>query len=266
MITTTKNWQYIRVQYVSLLFIMVFCGTHTGHTQQSSGGSMAGQRPDSVYIDFNKDIAQQLLPFEEIYQLAIANSPSIKYEKEISTAQSAVYKLSKMQILQSGAGLASYSTGNQAILSTGPGAPTDAIGQIANGYRLGANFQVSLYDIFGRKQQLKQSKANYQASQYRREVIELQLRRELIDLYQDLITTQQLLRIRFQDEKLALSSMQLAEIEFQQRKIDLTAVSTINNLYYSSKSATEQVRGTFLKFLYNLEAMVGMPIYSLKRK
>lgn len=221
---------------------------------------------DSVFIDFNREITTQLVPFEELLALALVHSPLLKYEVAISDAQKASYKLTKMQLLRSVNGLATYSTGNQAIISTVSGSPVDAIGQIANGYRIGANFQISLYDLVSRKQQNKQAYANQEAAMQRQEVIGLQVKREMIDLYQDLITSQRLLKLHIQDEQVAVAAFQIAEMEFKQRKIDANIFTGISKNYYGIKAAIEEARGTFLKYLFNLEAVVGVPLQSLKRK
>lgn len=221
---------------------------------------------DSLYIDFKKDIAVQLLPFNDLFEQALAHSPLLNFEKEVANAQQASYKLSKLQILQSVTAGGSYSAGNQAIISTGAGTTGDAIGQIANGYRFGLNLQLSLYDIVGRKHVLSQAKANYLSTLSRKEILEVQLKRELIDLFQDLVTAQKILQLRLKDQQMATVSYQLAEVEFKQRKMDVNDYSSAGKSYYGVLSSVEEARGSFLKYLYNLEALVGVPIQSLKRK
>ncbi|WP_041340911.1 TolC family protein [Runella slithyformis] len=221
---------------------------------------------DSLYIDFKKDIAIQLLPFNDLFELALSHSPLLNFEKEVSNAQQAMYKLSKLQSLQWVTAGGSYSTGNQAIISTGAGTTGDAIGQIANGYRFGLNLQLSLYDVVGRKHLLTQAKANYLASLSRKEILEVQLKRELIDLYQDLVTAQKVLQLRLKDQQTATVAYQVAEVEFKQRKMNVNDYSGAGKNYYGVLSSVEEARGSFLKFLYNLEALVGVPIQSLKRK
>jgi outer membrane protein TolC len=247
------------------------CGPANGqnaanrNVPMNTRGASLGTK-DSLYINFSKDITTQLLPFNDLYELTLKHSPLLKYEKQVADAQKATYQLSKMQILQSLSGGGSYSSGNQAIISTGTGSSGDAIGQIANGYRLGVNFQISLYDIVGRKQQMKLATANYLSVQNRQEIVELQIKRELIDLYQDLITAQQLLRLRLQDEVTATTAYQIAEVEFKQRKINAETFTGLNKNFLEMKSSIEEARGAFLKNLYNLEAVVGVPLKSLTRK
>ncbi|WP_158549985.1 TolC family protein [Runella aurantiaca] len=221
---------------------------------------------DSLYVDFNNDIAMQLLPFNDLFELALSHSPLLNFEKEVANAQEASYKLSKLQILQSVTAGGSYSAGNQAIISTGSGSTGDAIGQIANGYRVGLNLQLSLYEIIGRKHMLSQAKATYQSTLTRKEILEVQLKRELIDLFQDLVTAQKVLQLRLKDQQMATVAYQIAEVEFKQRKLDVNAFSNASKSYFGVLSSIEEARGSFLKYLYNLEALVGVPIQRLKRK
>ncbi|WP_229311129.1 TolC family protein [Larkinella soli] len=220
---------------------------------------------DSVYFDFNRDISVQLLPFEELYQLAVKNSPQVKFEKEMTVGYNASYKLSRMQVLQNGVAFVNYSTGNQAIISTGAGSG-DVLGQISNGYRTGVQLSISLHDIFGRPQQIRLARANQQAALYRREAFELQLKRELIGLYQDLLTAQRVLHVRLEDEQASLAAFRIAEVEIQKGKVTPEAHAYNMNRYAQTKSTAEQAKGEFLKNLYNLEAVVGVPIQQLKRK
>ena len=219
---------------------------------------------DTIYFDFNKDISAQLLPFDELYKLAITNSPTVKYENQVSISQESVYQLSKIQILHSVSGFINYSTGNQAIIPTKVSSG-DVIGQISNGYRTGVSLQISLQDLLGRKHQIQQAQSNYQAAIIRKEVVELQVKRELITVYQDLMTAQRVLKIRLQDEQNALTALRVAEIELQQRKMEPNELANISNRYTTVKSSTEQVKGELLKNFYQLEALVGVPIQRLKR-
>lgn len=228
----------------------------------------SGLANDTVYLDIDQDIAVQLIPFDELLKIAVAYSPLIKYQSEISNSLNSTYQNSKVQILQNVGGFASYSSGDQSIISSG--SVTDPnnnlnIGQIANGYRVGVDLRVSLYDLFGRKHQIKQAYSNYQASILQKETIVFQLKRELITIYQDMITAQQLLKIRLIDEQASLTAFRIAEAESQKGKITAEEVANATNRYVQTKSISEQVKGDFLKNVHQFEAFMGVPIQRLKR-
>jgi outer membrane protein TolC len=215
-------------------------------------------------FDFNKDIATQLIPFDEIYSLALAYAPSVKFEGAVATSQQAAYQLAKLQVLQNLTGYVNVSTGNQAILSTGTNV-NDQLGQISNGYRAGVNLTISIHDLMGRPQQIRLAKANYEATQERRRTAELLLKRDLFNLYQDLILAQRVLQIRLRDDQASLAAFRIAEVELQKGKITPETHAFNSNRYAETRTTVEQAKTQFIKSLYALELYVGVPIRQLKR-
>lgn len=240
----------------------------TGSRRLVSFGASAGLTDDTLYLDINQDIAVQLIPFDELVKTAIKNSPLVKYQHEVSNSLKSGYEISRVQILQNVNGYANYSGGDQTILATGDprqsgnGVP---IGQIANGYRVGVDLRVSLFDLFGRKHQIRQAQSNYRASVLQRETIEQQLKRELITIYQDMITAQQVLKIRLTDEQASLAAYRIAEVELQKGRINADVMANATSRYVETKSASEQVKGDFLKNVRYFETLMGVPIQRLKR-
>lgn len=223
-----------------------------------------GLQNEGLQLDLSKDVSAQLLSFDDLYDMASQYSPLIRTQNEVATSLDAVYHSSKLEILNRVSGFANYSTGNQAIISSD--AAVKSIGQIANGYRVGVNVQLSLYDLLGRPHQIKQARANYQVALLQKETIKFQIKRELISIYQDLITSQQVLKIRMQEEQSSLITFQVAEAEGQQGGKRPEEVSEAGSRYAQSKAAAEEARGAFIKNAYFLEALVGVPIQQLKRK
>lgn len=253
---------------VGLIISTLSFGQTNGSRRLMMFGQSAGLAGDTLFLDVNQDIAVQLMPFDDLVRVAVSHSPFIKYQNEVTNSLSAGYAVARTQILQNAAGYANYSTGNQAILSTDtrPGGLNNSnIGQIANGYRVGVDVRVSLYDLFGRKHQIRQAQANYQAALVQKEIIELQLRRDLITIYQDMITAQQVLKVRLLDEQASLTALRIAEAEVQKGKLTADLLANATNRYAQTKSITEQVKGDFLKNVHQFEALVGQPIQRLKR-
>ena len=262
-----------------LFFSSVSVAQTPGARRLVSFGASSGLADDTLYLDIDQDIAVQLLPFDDLVKVAIQHSPLIKYQNEVSNLLHSSYDVTRLQILQNVSGFANYSKGNQSILASGGGTvvtpvtpggtpttrPTDNIGQIANGYRVGVDLRVSLFDLFGRKHQIRQAYSNYRASLLQKETIEMQLKRELITVYQDMITAQQVLKLRLIDEQSSLAAYRIAEVELQKGRINADALASATNRYVQTKTTTEQVKGDFLKNVHYFETMVGLPIQRLKR-
>lgn len=230
-------------------------------------GRSAGLPGDTLYLDVNQDIAVQLLPFDQLLKVAIAYSPLVKYQNEVVNGLGAAVDVTRTQIYQNLSGNANYSTGDQTILATGSASdPTrNSLGQIANGYRVGVDFRISLYDLFGRKHVVQQAKSNRRAAELQRDVLELQLKQQLINIYQDMITAQQMLKIRLIDEQASLTAYRLAELDLQKGRITAIAMASITTQYVQTRAISEQVKGDFLKNVHYFEALMGVPIQRLKR-
>ena len=259
----------LRISLLSLfgLCLSFVCSAQTvGARRLVSFGASAGLTDDTLYLDIDQDIAVQLLPFDELIKVAILHSPLIKYQNEVSNSLNSAYAISKTQILQNMNSYVNYSAGNQSILSSGgPGRPGETLGQIANGYRVGVDVRVSLFDLFGRRHLIRQAHSNYRASIVQKETIVMQLKRELITIYQDMITAQQVLKLRLMDEQASLAAYRIAEVEMQKGRINADVLAGATSRYIETKSISEQVKGDFLKNVRYFETLMGVPIQRLKR-
>ncbi|MBN8821436.1 MAG: TolC family protein [Spirosoma sp.] len=258
---------------VSLFFLIGLLSVTTCFAQNRnvrgmvSFGASSGLADDTLYLDINQDVAGQLLPFEDLVKIAVSHSPLIKYQNEVANSLSEAHEVAKLQILQNVSGFANYSGGNQLLVSSGdsklPGQGT--IGQITNGYRVGVDLRLPLYELFGRKHQVRQAYSNYRAAVVQKETIELQLKRDLIGVYQDMITSQQLLKILLIDEQASLTALRVGEADIQKGRITADVMAATTSRYVQAKTASEQAKGNFIKNVRYFEALMGMPIQRLKR-
>lgn len=245
-----------------------------------SFGSAAGLADDTLYLDINQDIAVQLLPFDDLMKIAVSHSPLIRYQNEVANSLSAAERVARVQILQNVAGFGNYSVGNQSLTGPGLGAQGQVPGQtpgqvpgqnsgtslqLSNGYRVGVDVRLPLFELFGRKHLIRQANANYKAAVIQKETIELQIKRELITIYQDMITAQQLLKILLIDEQASLTALRVGESAIQKAQITADALSMTTSRYVQAKAASEGAKGSFLKNVRYFETLVGLPIQRLKR-
>lgn len=252
--------------FVGLLTATLSFGQSRGGRGLVSFGPSAGLANDTLYLDVNQDIAVQLLPFDDLLKMAVAYSPVIKYQNEVASSLKAAQDVTRSQILQNVSGFANYSGGNQTLIASGVSvADRNPVGQLANGYRVGVDLRVSLFDLFGRKHLIKQADANHRAALVQRDILELQLKQQLIGIYQDMITAQQMLKVRLLDEQASLAALRVAEAELQKGKITTATLASATTAYVQAKATTEQVKGDFLKNVHFFEALMGVPIQRLKR-
>lgn len=219
---------------------------------------------DTAYFDLNRDITEQLIPFEEIYQIALQYSPMMKVQGAMANSKLEAYRYSKVTVLDNIYPYVNYAQGNQTLVATGSN-PTDGI-QLSNGTRWGVNVQVPLSALFGRHNLIQQAKAEYQVTQQQKAVIALALKRELIRIYQDLLVAQRVMNARVRDEQVGLTTYRVTEVELQQGKAQPSQLSQISNIYTQAKSYAERARGDFMINYYDLEALIGTPLRTLMVK
>jgi outer membrane protein TolC len=261
------RWIGIGLLLGGLLLTTESYGQFTGVRRTVLSGKPPVIPLDTFQLDLSKDIAGQLMSFNDMYNLAVSLSPLIKFQNEQGVVLDATYQLSKLEILNRANASANYSTGNQVLISNDATLPNGGtLGQISNGYRVGVGVQFSLFDIFGRPQQIRQARANYQAGLMQKEITKLELKRELITVYQDLITAQQVMKIQLQEEQSALTTYQVAELESKQGTLKAEQLAEIYSRYAQAKAVAEQSKGNFLKNAYFLETLVGVPLNQMKLK
>lgn len=257
---------------IALLFVALLIKSQQGISQPlQQSGVKAGlpatttilETPaDTFLLDFDKDIVDQIMPFDSLYQLALKNSPVLKLERANGEAEKANYSLSKIVLFKNVYPFINYANGNQSLASTGM--LVSDLSQIINGYRYGVNVQIPLDELIGRKNKMRQAAAMYRAVVAKREVEELNLKRELIKVYQDMLTAQRILKVRYRDEQTSGMAFQVAEVELKQGKIEPRELAQISNFYAQAKSATEYQSGEFLKHFYDLQTLIGVPIQYLQ--
>lgn len=244
-----------------------------------SFGASSGLANDTLFLDPNQDIAVQLMPFDDMVKIATAYSPSLRYQDAVANSLDEARSITRSQILQNISGFANYSGGNQSLNitnfqtgtiapggTTSPNIQPDARNnQLLNGYRVGVDVRVSLFDVFGRKHLIRQADANHKAALVQKDIIALQLRQQLIIIYQDMITSQQILKARLLDEQATLAAMRIAESEIQKGKITARELAGNTTAYVQARSVVEESKGAFLRNVHLFESLMGVSIQQLKR-
>ncbi len=219
---------------------------------------------DTAQFDLTKDLAEQLLPFDSLYQAALRFSPTLKYQSAYVDGKLEAYRYTKVIVLEGIYPFVNYGQGNQSLTATGT-TPTEGL-QLSNGYRWGINVQIPLSQLLGRRARTHEAKADYRAALAMKDAAALTLKRELITIYQNLLTAQRVLKVRLRDEQVAMAAYRVAEVEVQQGKSEPLQLAQASSIYSITKSYAERERGDLLIHLYNLEALVGLPIQTLKIK
>lgn len=218
---------------------------------------------DTLYLDLNRDLGEQLLPFEELYQLALKVSPTLKEETAQAEGKAYAVSLAKIDVLQTLSLTANYAMGNQALVSNGTTSFETL--QLSNGYRGGVSLTLPIYALVGRKARVRQAEAGYRSNLARTETVKLALRRDLYKLYQDILTAQRVLNILILEEQNFLVRQRKSELEWQNGRATFEEYAGVNTLYTDVRVKVENARGSFLSLLFDLTVLTGRDIAQLKR-
>ena len=220
------------------------------------------QVSDTVHFDISRELASQLLSFDEIYQIALQHSPAVRLENAVIDTKASIINYTKVAVLQNLSPFVNYSRGNQLLV--GSGSSSFDFAQVSNGYRMGINLQLPMSDVVGRRYKLQQGRAELQGALAQRDLAKLALKRELNRVYQTLITAQRMLRIRLRDEQAALMMYRVAEVNMQQGKLDPADYARSSNQYSLAQITTEKERGEFMAAFRDLEILVGVRMIQLQ--
>ncbi|GAB2528210.1 hypothetical protein GCM10027085_18140 [Spirosoma aerophilum] len=214
-----------------------------------------------------KDLADQILSIDELYQLALQNSPLMREMNAQIDIQVETNRLSKLGLL-SGIGVSGgYSKSNQSLLASGgSGASiTNSEGiSVSNGYRLGFQVGISLVNVLGYRSTIRQGQASYRSAIAKQDGIKLGLRREISHLYQTLLTNQKIVNAYIGEEQKALIVFQTAEIDWHNGRSDMGEYAGASSRYTDTHIKTETARGSLIGTLYDLSALIGVDMIRLK--
>ncbi len=218
---------------------------------------------DSLRLDLDRDLADQLLPFEELYQIAVRNSPNLKEELTLAETKVENAQLARLGVLHGISLTGNVTRGNQALVSNGT--TTFDYLQISNGYRVGVQVMLPLETLLSRRPRIRQAEADYRTALARADVVKFGLKRELNKVYYELLTSQRLLNLYLQDEQAALVAFRSVELDWQKGRATVQEYSAASRVYTDVRIKVEGARGGFFSLLRELTILVGADISELKR-
>ena len=223
-----------------------------------------GQSPlpaDTVFLNVEKDLASQLLPFESLYELALSHSPAIKQENAVIESKIENIEYVKWTFLR-GIGVASSVTrGNQALITN----DNSPLLSLSNGYRVGLVANLSLGELINRRPVIRQAKSDHKAAIAKRDMVIQELRRDLYRLYQATLLSQRTLHFYVEEEQVALVAFQTAEIGWKENRLTAASYSAAARLYTESRTKVEQERVAVSTNLFDLITLIGVPMGQLQR-
>lgn len=214
---------------------------------------------DSVVV--LQDLETQLLPLDEIVAIAVERSPYIKVEDASIKARKQEIHLARKDWQKDIQAFGNYATGDQKFgVSYGD---FNRQTNFLNGYRVGVNVSVPLFDITARHNRIKFSKAELEMAQSNRDRVIIELKRQIAAEYSNLIVAQKLLKIRSEGLQNSQLVYQMAEKQFKEGTISLEDYSSVSNTLFMAESNYEIARKDYNTVYKQFEYLIGVSIGSL---
>lgn len=133
-------------------------------------------------------------------------------------------------------------------------------------YTTGVSINYSLYDLFGRRNEINIKKLEQQKAEAGRKMGEREIRRAVINLYQEIILAKEQLELYQEAFQSANIHLKLAERQFENGEILVSEMSKVNETYASAAIAHRTATIKYKTAILMMEEIIGMRIIELMLK
>lgn len=213
---------------------------------------------EDLNLDFKRPFEEQLIPLDDIINAAIEYSPTLFYQDALIEKGKYQIELTKRLWQNNIFGFGNYSGGDQRIL-TGDVFNPDGVStsSITNGYRLGLQVNIPLFEFIGRSSRIKVHEEEQKATVFKKEEMELEIKQMVIQEYFRLVGAFENLKIRSEGQEAIKTHYLVAEQEFKDGIIPIGELSRVTDVMSQSRAYYEQAKFEFLERIYNLAAYTG---------
>lgn len=257
-----------------LLGILLFNPVQPGLFAQTAQDSLLVV-PDSLkrvvpYLsEFDEESLLEVTipPLELLYEAALRNSPNrLALQKNIEIRKSEL-KTANLEWLRYIGASANYGIANATNMSTAPDifAPQGQMYSTSqtNYYSMGASITLPLFTIVDWKNKVKMRKIAIEQAQDFVAQFEQNLKREILDLYNDALLSLALLKGQAQALELAGASMISMEQDFTIGKADTESLTSTKQNQMRLMDAFENTKSQLRASLMTLELLCGMKMYDI---
>jgi outer membrane protein TolC len=255
----TGNMKKTFTNYLIIL-LLVLTGFHASVKAQQK--TAATPRKGPVLIQVNEgELDLRIPPLDTLIAFAQRNSPNIKSQEALMRKNTFMIKSEKQQWTDALATDITAGFGDQSLLVQQPTGEITNFNNFNNGYRVGATLRISLYDLFGRKNEVGMAVSEFEESRHRKDMIAQELASDVTHIYYALIASQNILKIKSEAKQATSINRSMAEKEFNEANIPVAELSRIIEI--SSKAATEYevVKQEFYRNIKILENLVGIKLF-----
>jgi outer membrane protein TolC len=200
-------------------------------------------------------------PLDTLIAIALRTSPNLKMQESLMRKNSYLIKSEKTKWADAIATDITAGLGNQSLLVQQPTGEITNFTNFNNGYRVGATLRISLYDLFGRKNEVGMAVSEYEESRYRKDMLSREVVSEITSMYYTLITSKNIMQIKSEAKHATALNRSMAEKEFNEANIHVAELSRIIEI--SSKAATEYeiAKQELYKNIRIMENITGVKLF-----
>lgn len=210
------------------------------------------------------DLEDQLPPLEKLIEIALQNSPQMKYNDLVIDQSQKEVKLEKRAWHDHITVLGNYTQGDQVLLLGQPD-NNGGVSSGLNGYRVGVNILLPLSTITTRKTRIEISKLQVDQAKSQMLEVERLLRNQVILEYYQLISAYRVMKIKSGSRESAVLQGTMAEKYFSEGTISLEDYSNVDQAGANSEVDFELSKSEYLTKYKQFEQLIGVSLDNLKR-
>lgn len=223
----------------------------------------AQQKNDSI-IDPKMNIEEYLPPLDSLYIIGLRNNPQQRLEQ--AQANSYYWNMHYVKrIWTQGIGVFyNYSFGNLPFFS-GPLNNQLTNVTLLEGYRVGVDIRLSLFDYLGYKGRVGQAREAWEVAKHKKEVEAFNYKKDVADYYTNLVGVQRIFIARNEDLFMQQVACAVAEKEYKEGVIKMAEYARQKNVLAIAIAAQEDARRLYTNYYERLQVILGVKLNTLKR-
>ncbi|MDZ4666344.1 MAG: TolC family protein [bacterium] len=223
---------------------------------------------DTLFLDPRFDIEVLLPRLDSLYEIAKSVNPTLKQEAAAMRSAQWAERYMRWIWSQNMSVFYNYTIGSYPLFAyADPLLPQpSALIQIREGYKLGVNLQLSLFDVMGHRGRVNEQKEKAILQKYKRDAESMELKRKLSAFYADMVGYNRLYKGRNEDYLMQLVACQVAEKEYREGTIHMSEYSRQKNVLADAEAAYHESFRFYYSSLVQFEAVLGVPLHTVMIK
>ncbi|MFA9214500.1 MAG: TolC family protein [Candidatus Methylacidiphilales bacterium] len=223
----------------------------------------AQQKNDSI-IDPKMNIEEYLPPLDSLYIIGLRNNPLQRLEQ--AQANSYYWNMHYVKrIWTQGIGVFyNYSFGNLPFFS-GPLTNQGQNVTLLEGYRVGVDIRLNLFDYLGYKGRVGQAREAWEVAKHKKDVEAFNYKKDVADYYTNLVGAQRIFTARNEDLFVQQVACSVAEKEYKEGVIKISEYARQKNVLAIAVAAQEDARRLYTNYYERLQVILGVKLNTLKR-